>query len=288
VVSRSQLRALGLSDGQVTYATEVGFLTPLFRGTFAVGHTALGNLGPMQAAVLACGPRTLVSHGSAAALLGLSERPPALIHVISAGERGRGIDGIRWHRVPVPGPDEATSRHGIPCTTVSRTLVDLAGSVGAATLRSLVEEAGVQRSLDVRAIDRVLSRRRRRGGPRLRRLLAPWRVAGEELPSLRSRLEAKLWPRLVERGIPLPQTNRRLDLDWARLEVDFLWAERRLVVETDGAETHATAPAFNRDRWRDQLLVAAGYRVIRVTWAQLEDEPRAVVDRILRILSSSG
>ncbi len=156
----------------------------------------------MQAAILACGPETAISHGSAAALLGLTERIPTLIHVIDPRQRGRGIHGIRWHRVPAPRPDEITARDGIPCTTVSRTLVDLAGSVGNRALRGLIEEAAVQRSLDIGAVDAILGHARRRGGPMLRALLAPWRTAAEDRPNLRSRLEARLYPRLVERAFP--------------------------------------------------------------------------------------
>jgi very-short-patch-repair endonuclease len=38
--------------------------------------------------------------------------------------------------------------------------------------------------------------------------------------------------------------------------------------------------AFERDRRRDQILVAAGHRVIRVTWRQLRDELMAVMVRV--------
>ena len=71
------------------------------------------------------------------------------------------------------------------------------------------------------------------------------------------------------------------------LEVDLLWERQRLAVETDGEETHGTSAAFQRDRWRDQILVAAGYRTARVTWAQVRDEPNAVVMRIVRMLKTS-
>ena len=107
-----------------------------------------------------------------------------------------------------------------------------------------------------------------------------------DLPALRSRLEARLWPRLVERGLAFPDANARIDLDGVRFEVDFVWHERMLVVETDGEEAHATRSAFQRDRWRDQLLQAAGYRVMRVTWHQLEREPEQVVSRICSALES--
>lgn len=284
MVSIWQLRDLGLTDSQIKSAVSAHRIHRVLRGVYAVGHPGIGRWGALQAAVLACGTDAVISHGSAAALLELAEKAPVLTHVIGTGERGRGIPRIRWHRVPAPGPDEVISREGIPCTTVSRTLVDLAGSVGTSTLRGLIEEAAVQRSLDVPAIDRILSRRRRRGAPALRALLAPWRSAGEDQPAVRSRLEARLWPMLVESGVPLPRTNEKLDLDGVRLEVDFLWSDARLVVETDGAATHGTMPAFGRDRWRDQLLQAAGYRVMRVTWDQLRDEPDHVLDRICSAL----
>lgn len=95
----------------------------------------------------------------------------------------------------------------------------------------------------------------------------------------------RLLPRLIEEGLPVPRTNVKLRIDGNTLEVDLLWDRQRLAIETDGEETHATRVAFQRDRWRDQLLVAAGYRTARVTWAQVRVEPNAVVQRIARMLT---
>jgi very-short-patch-repair endonuclease len=67
----------------------------------------------------------------------------------------------------------------------------------------------------------------------------------------------------------------------------MLWEEQRLAIETDGEETHGTPVAFQRDRWRDQVLIAAGYRTARVTWQQVRDEPTAVVNRIARMLRTT-
>jgi very-short-patch-repair endonuclease len=66
----------------------------------------------------------------------------------------------------------------------------------------------------------------------------------------------------------------------------MLWDEQRLVIETGGEETHGTSAAFQRDRWRGQLLIAAGYRTARVTWDQVRDEPYGVVNRIARMLKA--
>jgi len=240
----------------------------------------------MLAAVLACEKGTVLSHGSAAELLGLWDKRLATVHVIPPDWSGRKIPGIRWHRVRLPLPEEIEVRGGVPCTTISRTIVDMAGESGWSQLRGLVEQAAILRQLDVDEIDLVLSRGRRRGAPKLRTILAGWRNTTESRPLVRSRLEARLLPRLIEEGLPAPRTNVKLQVEGRRLEVDLLWDEQRLVIETDGEETHGTSAAFQRDRWRDQLLIAAGYRTARVTWAQVRDEPNGVVTRIARMLKA--
>jgi very-short-patch-repair endonuclease len=287
VVSREQLRALGLSDDSITERVSSGYLQPLFRGTFAVGHRATARQSHLLAATLACGDGTVLSHGSAAELLGLWDKQLPIVDVIPPSWSGRKIQGIRWHRVRLPEPGEIEIRSGIPCTTVSRTLVDMAGRAGWSSMRRLVEQAAILRVLDVEEVDRILALGRRLGAPRLRTILAPWRNTLERRPVLRSRLEARLLPRLIEEGLPAPRCNAKLLLDGHCLEVDLLWEEQRLAIETDGEQTHGTPVAFQRDRWRDQILIASGYRTARVTWRQVTSEPTAVVSRIIRMLKTA-
>jgi hypothetical protein len=73
----------------------------------------------------------------------------------------------------------------------------------------------------------------------------------------------------------------------AGLEVDFHWPQARLVVETDGHEHHGTRAAFERDRARDQALVAAGWTVLRFTYRQVLEEPARVRDVLLSVRSRS-
>jgi hypothetical protein len=286
VVSRHQLRALGLTDQMIDDRIASGILLPMFRGVFAVGHRAVRRRGLMLAAVLACGEGTVVSHGAAAELLGLWDREPALVDVISRSSRGRQLQGIRWHRGRRLAPDEVTSRDGMPCTTTSRTLVDMAGLLGEGSLRRMVERAAVLRRLDTAAIDRSLAPGRRRGAPMLRRVLAAWRTGDGRVPRLRSQMEARMLAAVVEAGAPRPQCNAALSLDGESFEVDFLWAAQRLIVETDGRETHGTAVAFGNDRRRDQILIANGYRVARIAWSHLQDEPEVTMARIKRMLEA--
>jgi len=241
----------------------------------------------MLAAVLACDEGTVLSHGSAAELLGLWDKRLPIVHVIPPDWSGRKIPGIRWHRVRMPLAGEIEIRDGIPCTTVSRAIVDMAGESGWGQLRHLVEQAAILRRLDVDEIDRILARGRRRGAPQLRTILAGWRSTAEPRPRVRSRLEARLLPRLIEEGLPAPRTNVKLSLEGHHFEVDMLWDKQRLAIETDGEETHGTRAAFQRDRKRDQILTAAGYRTARITWRQVVDEPTAVIHRIARMLKAA-
>lgn len=242
----------------------------------------------MLAAVLASGDSAVLSHASAAELHGLWEKRPGPVDVIAPSQSGRKIHDIRWHNVRRPMPDEVVVRDGIRCTTVSRTLVDIAGRTSRTSLRRLVEQAAVLRELNVREVDRVLAGGRRRGAPNLRAILDTWRADDERKPILRSPLEAKLLPVLLESGVPRPECNVKLRIDGGKpVEIDMLWRDQRLAIEADGEEAHGTRGAFQSDRQRDQRLVAAGYRVARVTWRQAEDETSAVIARIRRMLDST-
>lgn len=66
---------------------------------------------------------------------------------------------------------------------------------------------------------------------------------------------------------------------------DFLWRDARLIVEADSRRVHNTAAAFEKDRRRDQILAAAGYTVIRVTWRQLHREPAELTKTFRTLLS---
>ena len=54
------------------------------------------------------------------------------------------------------------------------------------------------------------------------------------------------------------------------IEVDFVWRDRRLIVEVDGYAYHRSPEAFETDRERDVTLMVAGWCVLRFTWAQIQ------------------
>ncbi len=161
--------------------------------------------------------------------------------------------------------------------------------LGVPSLRRMVERAAVRRLLDIDAVDRAMEQAKRRRGIRaLRLILEDWRTDDGSVPDLRSEFEALVLPQLLAMGLPRPVCNKTLVIDGERLIPDFLWERQRVVVETDGEDTHGTPVAFQRDRRRDQILVAAGYRVSRATWDQMHNELDAVVKRIARTLLQAG
>jgi very-short-patch-repair endonuclease len=72
--------------------------------------------------------------------------------------------------------------------------------------------------------------------------------------------------------LPQPEVNVRV----GGFVVDFLWRHHHLVVEMDGWGTHGTRSAFEADRARDIRLRMQGFHVLRFTWRQLTDDPKAV------------
>jgi hypothetical protein len=246
VISREQLRTVGLSEEAIDQATASARLYPLFRSTYSVGRQSVDLHGRLFAATLACGRGTVVSHGSAAWLLGLWRAKPGEVEVIAPVEAGRKLPGIRRRFPPPPLPGHIGACGGIPCTSPSRTLVDLAGIAGTSALAEAIEEAAVLGVLDVHAIDVILDESRRRGSRRLNRILDEWRRYTPRM-RIRSRMEARMLPLLTHQSLPISETNEKVRVGGRTFEVDFLWRAQRVIVETDGGSFHDHPMAQKRE-----------------------------------------
>ncbi|HEY1285405.1 MAG TPA: DUF559 domain-containing protein [Solirubrobacterales bacterium] len=283
VVSRRQLREAGASKDVIEGAVASGRLFPLFRSVYSVGHPAVGERGRMLAAVLACGEGSVVSHGTAASLLELREFRPLEIDVIAPVEAGRKIAGVRRRFVPPPGPGQVVTVGAVPCTSVSRTIVDMAGTLRRRALTDMVEQAAVLRALNASEIDSILGEHPRRGAKRLLSVLEPWRRYSPGT-RIRSRMEAKLLPLLTLHGLPIPRTNVKLRVRGEVFEVDFLWRRQKVVLETDGGRFHDNPLAEARDGHRNRVLAGAGYRMPRIGWDDLIADPDGTIVEIQRFL----
>ena len=64
---------------------------------------------------------------------------------------------------------------------------------------------------------------------------------------------------------------------------DFAFPEQRVVIEADGFAYHSGHRAWRRDLARRNTLTNLGWRVINVTWADL-NHPVRIVEQVERAL----
>jgi very-short-patch-repair endonuclease len=192
--------------------------------------------------------------------------------------------GIAAHRDGTLTPKDRTAVQGIPCTTIARTLLDMAG-VKDRHLRHAISQAEVERKFDLREIEELLGRSKGRRG--VRRLKLEISLHDPREQATRQALEARFFRFCRKFRLVRPEVNSHLLIDGISMMPDFLWREARLIVEADSRRVHGTVSAFEKDRRRDQVLTAAGWTVIRCTWRQLRDEPEALAHTIRTLLARS-
>jgi very-short-patch-repair endonuclease len=171
---------------------------------------------------------------------------------------------------------ERMTRRGVPVTSVSRTLVDLAAlpAIPAGHLAAAVDRALLQRWTSIPkllALTAVRPGRGVSGAPALRSLL---RSRGYlDLPDA-SALERHMHRLLTDvcRAHRLPAPVAEHPVCGGRYRLDFAWPALRLAVEVDGYAWHASAEAMARDRRRRSELAATGWTVLVFTWQQVHHE----------------
>jgi very-short-patch-repair endonuclease len=201
---------------------------------------------------------------------------------VPTGRRCR-HSGITAHEARLP-DDEREVVDGIPVTSPFRTVCDLAAVVGERELERFWNEVKVRELTDRLSPWEFLRRYPgRRGTGAWRRLLA------SEAPTgiTRSALEEAFVAFLDAHGLQRPRLNGAISLRSGFVEADCIWDDAQLVVELDGRRFHDTARSFEADRRRDRLLLAEGWRTMRMTWRQLQNEPHAVVADLLQALQST-
>jgi very-short-patch-repair endonuclease len=256
VVGRRQLRRLGLSERQIDWRIEIGWLIPILNGVYAVGHRPRLLRGWHNAALLAAGERSALSNRSAGAHWSMT-KPPGRPHVI-APRSADGIEGIVMHRPRVLADDDIVEDQGLRVASPARTLLDLAGE--GASKRAL------ERALDQAEIhhlhlpiDNLLSRcKRRRGAPLLRAVLE-WHQAGSTITESEAE-EAFL---AIVRSAGLPDPVPQCPVEGRRR--DFVWPQARVVVEIDSRAYHDTERGFEQDRVRSNEVTLAGWTHLRFT-----------------------
>jgi very-short-patch-repair endonuclease len=278
VISRAQLLHLGLTPSAISHRRRQGWLHLLHCRVYSIGWADPDRYGRWMGAVLACGRDALLSHQSAAELWEIRKAGPGPIEITLTTASKRRVDGLAIHRRTVLGPPDRRARHGIPVTSPTRTLADLALRLSTVDLESAVNEAARLDLIDPERLRGELENMRGEAGTKtLLRLLdrQVFRLTDSELERFFLRLVRGAHLRVPETGV------------WLNgFRVDFFWPELGLVVETDGLRYHRTPAQQAQDRRRDQVLTAAGLTTLRFTHAQIHFERGEVRATLLRVVAS--
>src|SRR4051794_2658062 len=266
VVSRAQLRTVGLGDDAIDHRLRRGLLHRVHPGVYALGHALLAGLARLWAAVLTT--NGVVSHRTAAAVWDLIRWPSGPIDVTTL-RQSRPTRAIHVHRGRLH-PDEITTKDGLPLTTPMRTLLDLATSLEAHRL-----ERAVHRAAELRLLNASLVPSQRRGARRLR--TAVQTLEHREPQITKSDLEERFLELLAKHRLPRPLTNHVVNGH----EVDAYWPDAHLIVELDSRAFHDDPRAFGADRARDFDHVLGKDRVIRLTSTQLTPRTAHRLERLL-------
>jgi len=246
-----------------------------------VGHGRLSTEARFLAAVLAAGTDAVLSHRSAAALWRLVPDAGPVVDV-TVPRKLRGRRGVRMHMSGGLRQADTTRTAGIRVTSPARTLIDLAATgTDDRTLRRAIREALVQRLVDEQALGRQLNRSGGRRG-----VVRAAAIVGTGSIATRSELEDRTFELLEAHGFPRPTVNARVAAESRILEVDFLFEDRRLIIEADGARFHDNRLSRQDDADRQATLEAAGFHVVRVTWDQVTREPVNTVQRLRRAFAA--
>ncbi len=276
MLSTADLRALGLDRHAVLRRVRSGFLTPVYPRVFAVGAAELSARGRLRAAWLSGGERVLIGHRSATLLWELLPEWNGPVDLLVSGGRGPSHPGLRVHRTRWLPDEHRSNRHGIAVVSPARAVLD-AGIVLPDELHELVIAAALRKRLVTRAELESLARLRRPGARPLRAQLA--RLGGPQFT--RSRAERILLDLIRRAGLPPPTANHGV----RGHERDLVWPEQQVIVEFDGFAFHWSAGSMRRDHRRDAEMTARDWRTLRFTWAELTEQPYAVVAQLAATLA---
>ncbi len=272
-VTRAQLLALGLGADAIDYRIETGRLIPVYAGVYAIGYVRRDPVSRAHAAVLACGERAALSHGSAASLWGFYKHWDAAFEMTAPSVRIR--DGIKVHRCRTLARRDITRQLGIRVTSPARTILDTAPRLTGKRLSRFVNDALRTPYLHAADLADVLNRNPNHpAANRLRRFV--------EDPKTNSPLEDDFVEFARRHGLPEPVTNTYL----LGYEIDVLYPRERVIVEVDSYGFHSDRDTFERDRKRDVVTLAAGFVTVRITDERMKQEPEQEAERMNAILEA--
>lgn len=287
LVTRAQLDAAGLTDRKVRTLVEHGTLVRKRRGLYVVAGAPATWHQRLLLEVLVGEPHTVAGMRSGAGLWRFHRYRRRHLDVIGPRwRRGSQVQGVGHESLILPSRD-LTRLEGIPVTTPTRTLIDVARYVTATQLAKMVDDA-VARDLtsyeDLHLRFCELARRGRNGIATMREVLDA-RPVGSVAPD--SAFEDEVYRRLHSVGSD-PVLHHRVACENVEYVLDIAWPEQKVAVECDGFRFHRTEEQLVHDDDRQNQLTLAGWHVLHETWRRFNEDRDRIVREVRRALRSRG
>ena len=289
ILTRSELRSLGVTANRLARLRRDGSLCQVGVRTFEVGGLPPDPRRGLLAACLDAGG--VASHRSAAWLHGLAGFEQPRVPEVLVGRSGldRRHRPVVVHSTTWLPADDRMEVDGIPCTSVARTLLSVAGLVPAVP-KELVRDAVDDAVFRGIASDpwlwwrlERLRRSGRNGVSVLEEILV--RRAGGEITE--SWLEREFLRVIETFGLLPPVCQRRIEAHGAFVaRVDFAYVELGIVIEVTGAVGHSSPRQRAADAARRNDLATNGLLVLEFTYEQVVGDPAAVAEAITEAIAS--
>ena len=226
-------------------------------------------------------PREAVFAGTTAAwLIGLDLDPTNPVEIVLPSRSGlRSRAGLSVRRCELT-PPEVVDIRGLRATAVHRTLTDLCLRLPAVEALAAIDMAFRMGFTDAAALDCYSDAARGRAGARRLGYLAALAAPAE------SPMETRLRWLLIQARLPRPEVQTDLRDSEGRFigRADLYYNAARLVLEYDGGNHRDRLVEDNR---RQNLLINAGFRLLRFTAADIYNRPDDVVARVRQALAGA-
>lgn len=247
--------------GSIRRMLRNGELSALLPGVFTATGQSADFTVRMQAVRLR-DPNAVFTGMTAAHLLWATKAPPVLTAT------GRVRTDRAWVSLSRRTVDPAwvVQHRGFACTAPELTAIDLIPETGADYVDLLLRKAGGRGAETLGRMWEAHYAHGDRPGNLLREAVL---AESRHLPW--SEAERRAHTQLREAGIRGWVTNHRVVIDGRSYFLDVAFPGLLLVLEVDGFENHKSRDSFENDRRRQNDLVAAGWTVLRLTWAMLQN-----------------
>jgi hypothetical protein len=279
VASRTQLLRVIPStvlDGQLGR----GQLQRVFPHVYAARGNRVPDQTCLRAALLHAGDAAALSHTSSLYVWGVLPLRRPLHLTVDQSRRRAGTQGLVVHRRNDFDPAAHCSVvRGLRVTELARSLVDAWPLLEPKERRPLLLDVVRERRTTTKDLRASLAERPNVGGHRSLAQAVDLAENGCE-----SELEA-MGVLNVFRHRSLPPSVGQFEVTFGdrRARLDRAWPEVRLAVELDGAQFHTSPEDRRRDLARDAALAAAGWVVLRFTYADVLRDPDGVRARVLAV-----